>query len=156
MSRHDPSEHLKTKPCEWCGKPFHKDPNNGEAVWQRRRFCSTACAYAFRKGKKRGAEHHAWRGGRALHGDGYVQVRIPDDHPYAGMRRNAHYILEHRLVMAEHLGRALRPDETVHHRNGRRDDNRLENLELRSGKHGAGAAMCCARCGSTDLVPVEV
>lgn len=46
--------------------------------------------------------------------------------------------LQHRAAMEEHLGRRLWTDETVHHKNGNRSDNRLENLELWSKWQPAG------------------
>jgi len=47
-------------------------------------------------------------------------------------------IAEHRYVMQQHLGRPLWPDESVHHLNGVRTDNRLENLELWSRSQPSG------------------
>ena len=57
---------------------------------------------------------------------GYIYVYAPK-HPYATKRG---YVMEHRLVMEAHLGRYLKPNELVHHKNGIKDDNRIENLEL--------------------------
>lgn len=75
---------------------------------------------------KSGEKHPRWKGGRQLTKDGYVFVYAPDNQ----MANSKGYVLEHRLNMANKLGRPLRKNETPHHKNGIRDDNRLRNLEL--------------------------
>lgn len=68
-----------------------------------------------------------WKGGKTRHKAGYIMVRVPA-HPRA--QNNSGYVFEHILVMEEFLGRFLEPGENVHHKNGQKDDNSIENLEL--------------------------
>jgi hypothetical protein len=65
-------------------------------------------------------------------GRGYILERVSlDDSLYVMVKpRCRQFVLQHRLVMARHLGRPLESWEIVHHKNGIRDDNRIENLEI--------------------------
>lgn len=74
-------------------------------------------------------------GKRHIH-HGYVVVSIPEGLRHLSGEKTK--MAEHRFVMARHLGRPLRPDENVHHINGIRTDNRLENLELWSTAQPSG------------------
>jgi hypothetical protein len=91
-------------------------------------------------GARRGALAPKWKGGRRFkNAGGYVLVYNRDEFPE--MKRlgtPGSYLLEHRLVMARHLGRSLASNERVHHKNGKRDDNRIENLELWAVGHPSG------------------
>jgi hypothetical protein len=80
---------------------------------------------AVHKGRH-GADTPNWKGGRILDKTGYVWIRQPN-HPNANLHG---YALEHRLVMAKSLGRSLNSNETVHHLNGIKIDNRLCNLKI--------------------------
>ena len=89
-------------------------------------FCQRHQIRSAKRGPRRGEGHPNWDGGRFVDVDGYVNLWNPE-HP---CRRKNNYVLEHRAVACEMLGRTLMPGEVVHHRNGIKTDNRPENLEV--------------------------
>jgi hypothetical protein len=91
---------------------------------------SERCATCWIKGLA-GESNHMWRGGRISVGKkGYIMLLLQPGSFYFSMADTKNYVYEHRLVMAQHLGRCLHTFESVHHKNGKRADNRIENLEL--------------------------
>ena len=78
---------------------------------------------------KKGPSSPAWKGGKRVTHRGYIQIWNDTTNRYQ---------FEHRCVMEKHLGRPLLKKETIHHKNGDKKDNRLENLELWSKSHPSG------------------
>ena len=120
--------------CEWCGRLRQVEARDIKRGWGR--FCGRKCAglwlSAYRpeiyKGKS-GAENANWKGGRVKHHKGYV-YRYAPDHPRASAGPGKIYVFEHILTAEKKLGRLLKPDERVHHRNEYKDQNHPENLQV--------------------------
>lgn len=74
-----------------------------------------------------GPRNPNWRGGRSVASNGYVLIRVDTHHPLADVRG---YAYEHRLVAFAKLGRPLRADEQVHHRDGNKQNNAWDNVEV--------------------------
>ncbi len=104
--------------CPDCNGPM-KNPTS-----PRCRSCAARLRVASRGGKAVDREYSHKT--HMVNSYGYVLEYCPD-HPKA---YSGGYVFEHRLVMEEHLGRYLVKGENVHHKNGVRSDNRIENLEL--------------------------
>ena len=101
----------KTVICQTCNTEFER-PHG-----KMRMYCSRTCAMTgrYRKGQIR----QRAEGETISHSSGYIQ-----------QKSDGKWIMQHRLVMEQIIGRPLKRDERVHHKNGNRQDNRPENLEL--------------------------
>lgn len=104
------------KKCPLCEKGFI-------TRWARQVCCSKVCARTL-NAKINGPGN--WKGGVNKHPSGYLKA-LAKGHPAADANG---YVMQHRLVMEQMLGRKLDVKERVHHKNGIRSDNRPENLEL--------------------------
>lgn len=109
----NPAKKYKDQPCPICGDMFY--PRRGT-----KKTCSRRCGSALLSQRAYENEIH-WK----YNHDGYL---------VAGFTRNGVRVslMQHRFIMESHIGRSLRQDEVVHHKNGVRDDNRLENLEIQN------------------------
>lgn len=99
--------------------------------------------------RQRGANNPNWHGGASTGGNGYLYMLVAPDDPLSSMSNREGYVMEHRLVMARALGRPLEKWERVHHINGDRLDNKIENLELWKLGHPSGVRhndYHCAGC----------
>lgn len=104
----------------------------------KRKPISDICQACSGKVKSGGNNPH-WRGGRYKGTDGYIYIKLLPDDFFFPMASERGYVLEHRLVIAQHLQRCLLQWETVHHKGAKyplgsienKSDNRYpENLEL--------------------------
>ena len=105
-----------------CGQTTEAATDKLRAGQKRSCGCSRLGNYPVMYGDK----NPAWRGGRRISRQGYVDIKMRS-HPRANYEG---YVLEHRLVMEEKLGRYLTPKEVVHHIDGNRVNNTPENLHL--------------------------
>jgi len=122
--------YIYKKKCDNCGKEYK---GRGKM------FCSKKCSAldGWKVGRLKGLtgflgeKSPFWKGGVSFR-NGYVFIKI-GEHKYVG---------EHRLVMEKHLGRKLEKWEDIHHINGVKDDNRLENLKIVIKKKHFGSIRC--------------
>lgn len=157
-------------PCASCGSPVYRRPSEMKSNTRGNAFCGQDCYHDFNRGRSRIRSKNEmtcctcgisfFRSPYAAKEKNYCSkkcsgkgreslpigtLRQREEGGYVYIRTERGWESHHRVVMREHVGRDLHDEETVHHRNGVKADNRLENLELWSSKHPKGQRV-------TDLV----
>lgn len=111
-----------SRTCLHCGAEFLAVPaqvNRGNA-----KFCTKSCQVKDQHRRKllspgKREDHHWWKGGRSIDAHGYVLLNLPDG------RKKEHIVVAERMI-----GRRLRPNECVHHKDENRQNNAESNLEV--------------------------
>jgi len=140
LGRADATQLYTWHACEGCGK-------RRWVLYRRGRPISPMCQTCHcRSLTKHGAEHPSWKGGLNKTAFGYLLVKLSPGDEFFSMASKARWVPQHRLVMARHIGRPLMKSEHVHHKNGFRADNRIENLELVSLASHILYKSMCSKC----------
>jgi hypothetical protein len=126
---------IKKINCPICNKEFISN-------YLHKKYCSKSCSRLSNIGTK----NPSWKGGRRNY-LGYIYIYSPE-HPYHNKTKT---VAEHRLIMEKKIGRYLLPQEKVHHRNGIRNDNSIDNLELVSSSPHYGE-IHCPKCNFSFLI----
>jgi hypothetical protein len=117
-------DNMETRRCVICGEIVERSHYAKPA---NRTACSRRCAAKLPKGPTKARKHQKINNGGYNNIPRYMltpkdEILCPPD--------GKHFVLEHRLIMARHLGRPLKKGEVVRHLNGVKNDNRIENLAL--------------------------
>lgn len=118
--------------CIECGKENSLRRKPGGRLYTQQKYCDQTCKSAHQRTKALN-KFNSGEISEHTKRHGYVWIAVP-----SLVTGKKHSMLKHRYVMAKHIGRDLLPEETVHHLNGIRADNRIENLELFNSRHGPG------------------
>lgn len=122
------SAKIKSKEFQLCGRCFRQKKERDDPSYREKRILYNRRMHRiYRKQHPDGPLRHAPAGSGHINSYGY-RVITKVGHPNALSSKGA--ICEHTFVMSEYLGRPIRKNESVHHKNGIRNDNRIENLEL--------------------------
>ncbi len=140
LGRADATQLYVWHACETCGKARWVQCRGGQPVSRNCQACHC------RTLARHGAAHQSWKGGTSKTTSGYIVQKLSPGDEFFEMATNKRFVPQHRLVMAKHLGRPLMKSEHVHHKNGFRDDNRIENLELVSLANHILYKSMCSKC----------